>query len=495
MVARYDYDKARSDARQVTKLSGINGANGANGVHGGPTKTRPARTFHRGDHVEIARALVEDLSRSDRGELVPLTHDDGDFWRCDDAARCVWSKLPLEAVEHRVTEYAGARVVEGDKARTLKIGFGAVKGVAVLAANDLRARAGRLEFRNAKAGIGFTNGFAVVENGRVRLLPHAPEHMARHAYDFDFNADLPHPMLDQFLEEVFWDCIEEERGARIALFQEFVGVCLAGFATERQRALVMFGPGGNGKSEALRIARGMFPDGAVVTLPPHQWGERFQLARLVGARANFCDELPDRDVTSGDTWKAVISGEPQHAERKNQHPFQFAPRAGHIFNTNTPIGSYDASDGYWRRLILLPFTRNMERSGSHRVSAGADVIAVERAAAIAWFLTGAARVQRQNGFTMPAQSLELVQQWRRESDPVRLFLHERMTLDQRETETVAASVLYDAFVAWCTENRHQVVTSTRFGRKVMATGVYERKESNRGRVYVRKPRANWVESL
>lgn len=437
------------------------------------------RTFTRGDHVEMARALIQDLGPS------PLTHDEGDFWRYDEEAS-LWRKLPLEAVEHRVTQYAGARIVEGDKSRPLKVSFGAVKGVGLLAANELRAREDRREFANAKAGIAFRNGFVVVEAGEVRLLPHADEHMVRHGFDFDYDPKLSHPRLDVFFEEIFGDCDEDERAARTMLFQEYVGVCLAGFATKLQRSLVMFGPGGNGKSAALKIARGVFPEGTVVSLPPQQWGERFQIARLVGALANFVDELPERDVTSSDTWKAVISGEPLHAERKNQNPFNFSPRAGHIFNTNSPIGSYDSSDGYWRRKLILPFTRNMERSPGHRLDAGEDVLALEHPAVVAWFLIGAARAQKQKGFTVSTQSAAIVKQWRLESDNVRLFLASRPDID-----SAMASTFYEAFRSWCGGNGHVAMTSTKFGRRVMSIGIYDRKDTPQGRLYVRKPKSEW----
>ena len=213
----------------------------------------------------------------------------------------------------------------------------------------LLADPGHRRFIDAVPGLTFKNGFVRVKNGQVILTGHSADHLARHAYPFDYNPSLAIPNLAPFLLGLFAAVPLHEQMQRINLYQEFVGTCLIGEATVHQKALVFSGEGGNGKSAALEVARAAFQGGSVVSLPPQLWSQRFQLAALAVALGNFVDEIPERDITGGEVFKAVVTGEPAHGERKHQPPFDFRPVAGHIFSANTLPGTVDQTSAYWRR--------------------------------------------------------------------------------------------------------------------------------------------------
>jgi phage/plasmid-associated DNA primase len=112
------------------------------------------------------------------------------------------------------------------------------------------------------------------------------------------------------------------------------------------------------------------------------------------------------------------------------------------------------------------------------------VLGAELPALIGWALEGAARVQRQGGFTVPQRSAEVAAEWQLENDPVRIFAESRMA-----GETMPALSLYEAFCAFAKTHGFAQMSSTRFGRRVMATGLYTRHETNRSRVYIRRAAA------
>jgi P4 family phage/plasmid primase-like protien len=443
---------------------------------GSPSSSAP-RTFERGDQVELAWAVLEALGPAS------VTHDEGDFWRYDEGTGA-WARVRVEIVEATLMNFAGAAVGPVGREKPLKLSASAVQGATHLARSVLVADPRRAGFDGAPRGLAFRDGFAVVRDGRLERTAHRPENMCRYAFPFDLAWRAPMPRADEFFEVVFGDVAEEERHARVMLLQEFAGACLIGEAPLYQRCLMLFGAGGNGKSELLRILRGMMPPGSVAALPPHHWGERFQIERLVGALANFCDEVPEREVTSSETFKAVVTGEPIHAERKHRAPFEFRPIAGHVFSTNTPLSAADFSDGFWRRFMVCPLTRRLDTLPARRIAAGAEVLDAELPALVGWALEGAARVQRQGGFTIPPRSAEVAAEWQLENDPVRVFAESRAS-----GETMPALSLYEAFCAFAKTNGFAQMSSTRFGRRVMATGLYTRHETNRSRVYIRKPAA------
>lgn len=428
--------------------------------------------FARGDHADLAKAALAVLGPA------PLTYDEGEFWRYKSTG--VWERLPLAFIEHTVASFAGAPVGNGKSEKPLKVTAGSVTGAAHLARNELASLPGRIPFIAGAGGVAFRNGIASVVDGIVRLEQHSPERMCRWAYPFDY-APAPTPLLDAFLDILFGDVSEEERSLRIMVLQEFAGACLVGQATRFQTCLLLLGPGGNGKSELLRVLRGLFPPGSAVSLPPQKWGERFQLARLVGALANFVDEVPERDITNGEVFKSVVTGEPNHVERKNKDPFEFAPRAGHIFSANAPPGTADQTEGFFRRWAFVLLTRPIDRLAERQLEAGKAILAGELPGVVTWALAGAARLQQQGAYTASEQSKRVVSEWRDEASPIRLFL-----LDRPANDRAPAQSFYDSYVSWCRSNGHSPMSSTKFGRSVLSTGWYARERRECGSVYSRR---------
>jgi len=339
-------------------------------------------------------------------------------------------------------------------------------------------------FAGAAPGVAFANGFVSIFQGEVFHDPHDAAHMARHAFPFDFVSGAPHPMLDNFFEQVFADVNATDRKQQSMLCQDFVGTSLIGEATRYQRCLVLYGPGANGKSAWLKIVQHLFPPDSVVTVPPQDWGTQFRTASLVGARVNLANEIPEHDIMANATFKSVISGEPIQGERKYQEPFTFEARAGHIFAANTLPSTSDQSPGFWRRILLLPFTRNMEKSPDHKRDVAELILRQEQSAIIGWALEGAARVQRQGGYTEPVSSRRLVNKWQREADSVRYFLETECKAER--TAQVSAAALYKKYNLWATNNGFRPVSVVVFGRRANSAG-FESYHTNVGNYYSLRP--------
>jgi len=429
--------------------------------------------FLRGDEVEIA-----DTARRKLGAL-ELTHDLGRFWQYD-PRQGIWAELAPEVIHRVIADFSGAPVVVGGRATELKISSRTISGATAILRDTILADSGHRRFAVAMPGLTFENGFVHVVDGRIVLEKHSADQLARHAYPFPYEPFRENRCLDLrrappgarllgFIHALFADVDYDERQERVRLFQEFVGTSLIGQATRHQQALVMFGEGGNGKSEALELARSAFPGGSVVSLPPQLWSQRFQIAHLVGALGNFVDEVPERDITGGETFKSVITGDFVHAEEKNQQPFDYRPVAGHIFSANTLPGTVDQSDGYWRRFIVLPFTRNMTEAAGHRQRAASTVIDSELPAVVSWFLEGAARVQRQGRYTIPESSATMTEAWRRNADSVLRFAAEECEPDA--TVMMKAPRLFEAYCGWAAIQRFAPMSSTTFYKRFAKTGI------------------------
>jgi len=439
-------------------------------LNSGPSASTAVATlsFQRGDEVEIADALLNTLGRATFAEGAVYTYD-------DDVG--IWSEVTHARLTQMVMTYAGHPVLTPSP-HALKLSNAQIRGAINLARAKLSVDSDILS--SSAKGVAFSNGFATPYAGQILLDPHHPSHAARFAYPYDYEAGRPHPRLDEFLFELFADADENDRIAQINLLQEFIGTSLIGDATTYQRCLMLVGAGANGKSAFLDIASSIFPPDTRAAVPPQEWGTRFRTATLCGVLANFVNEIPEHEIVASAVFKSVISGESIQGERKHMDPFYFRPRAGHIFATNTLPATSDHSNGFWRRQMVVPFTRDMEKASVHRKNAARYVIDAEHAALVNWALEGARRVQQQGEYTVPASSLRYVDQWRRETDSVRQFLETACVA--RPGARTPAPMLHKSYSEWALRSRLKPVSSISFGRRATAAG-HKSSHANWGNYY------------
>lgn len=415
--------------------------------------------FMRGDHVELAERLVSDM-RS-KGAFV---FTENMFVRYDSSG--IFVPVTPHEVHRHVMTYAGLPVKpDSDRPRQLKLSHGAVVGVEGLA----RALAADPTFfEAARHGVAFADCFVEVSASGITQRPHSEDHRARFAYDFRFlPTEQPEGLL-AFFESCFRDDEPADRAAKIALYQEFVGVSMLGFATRYQRALVQVGDGANGKSVASSIIESCMPTGSVCSIPPQDFGQEYRRAMLAGKLLNIVSELPEADIMDSESWKAIVSGDSISARPIRQEPFNFRPVAGHIYSANRLPGTTDHTGGFWRRMMVVQFNRVFAQA--EQDSAIAErIIAAERPAIVAWALAGAQRLLANGQYTMPPSAAESLASWKRASDQVLAFVEERcarLPLDAPTSTWFPSAKLYDNYKAWASDNGHRAMASNKFAERM-----------------------------
>lgn len=443
------------------------------------------RTFDRGDAVELAHAVLEDL-QSDSPH--PIVHDRGAFFRYEPTTGA-FAELARGDLYTAVAGYAGCWSGTA-KPKPLLLGDNSING-AINAAAHFAARPGF--FDGATRGVCFADCFVTARSGEVLCLPLSPDHRALHFIPVPYEMDASRTRWVAMLREVFrreredGSLDHEDTEGCICLLQEFIGASIVGLATSLASCLILVGPGNDGKSKVLSVLRALFPASALCALPPQDWGQRFRTAELAGKRLNVVSELPERDILDAERFKAVVAGDPITAERKNRDPFMIHPEAGHLFATNGLPPTKDQSKGFWRRFKVIPcnrqFSADEEVKDYDRL-----VIAEELAGVAAWAMEGAARVQAQERYTTPPSSEEAHAEWRHDTDQVRQWREECCFDDPQGTHNEGIDVLYAAYRAWCAESGHPPLARNTLGNRLKALGCYHRSKLARTYTVALKPR-------
>lgn len=395
------------------------------------------------NHAMIARVVLEELQRT--GEI---RHDHGQFWQWNGSC---FAKLDDDTLYMHV-----ANNVKDSALVRRHSDYRAI--VEVLE----RMCKGQL-IQSEDRGINFANGYVLED---LFIGEHDPKYGATFTLPFNYDRDNASrcPKWMEFLHSCWGH--EEDFDQRVLALQEMFAVTLFKVAPQYQRAFLLFGRAGTGKTQVLKVLRALLPPDAVSELGPQQWGERFALVDLIAKAANICGELPEAGMITGNIFKEVVEGSPVRSEFKNQDGFVFVPQCAQWFASNYLPVSRDTTRGFIRRWLILDFNKPV--AVEDRVENLAEMlVAEEREAIAAWALEGLRRVLDQRGYTEPKCHHLRVAQMRRINNSVQAFLEDTRNYKLCDGETVKAREVYDSYAFHVKEvGRSSPVSFERFMQMV-----------------------------
>ena len=457
------------------RLMGIPPPEGGDDDEGGggssPIPNAGLYTFTYGSEAEVAKACLPLLEGENGG--MPLVFDRGSFRQYNPEIG-IWEPLKKGLIHLVVTQFEGALVGGGEKAKPLKVQLSLAKNV-----REFLEYATDKEnfFDHAPKGLAFGNGFLALSEDEksVDLLPHSHEHRATFRLPEDYIPGAAPREFLKFLKGVWRDDLD--RDDKIEYVRQFMGVCLLGLATKFQKCVVLTGGGENGKSVLAEIFGELFKGegydpGAYTSIPPQEMDNEYRKAQLANARINIVSELPEHDILESGPVKAIITGDSINARVIRETPFSYRPTAGHVFSANTLPNARDLTDGFWRRFDILTFNRSFKKDPEREKDPAKRILKTERAAIASWAIEGAITALQNEHYPRLASSEAALKEWRDSADQVSSFLATKCWLptDPGVPEGilfgVAAKKLYEVFSVWAKENGHASMSSTALGKRL-----------------------------
>jgi P4 family phage/plasmid primase-like protien len=373
-------------------------------------------------HALIASRVLEDLQKY--GEI---RFDHGQFWQ--------WNGSCFQQLDDDAAYLHVANTVDNSVLVRRNSDYNAI--VEVLSHMCKRPLA-----QDECRGINFANGFVRAD---LTVADHDPKYGATFTLPFVYDRDNATrcPKWMEFLHSCWGH--EADFDQRVLALQEMFAATLFGVATQYQRAFLLFGRAGTGKTQVLNVLRAMLPPDATASLGPQHWGEKFCLVDLIGKTANICGELPENGAITGNIFKEVVEGAPQRTEFKNQDGFVFTPIAANWFASNYLPVSRDTTRGFIRRWLILDFNKPVP--DEEKIEGLADmIVAEEREAIAAWALEGLRRLLDQRGYTLPPCHDMRQRQMRRINNSVQAFLEDHSGIQLTAGGEMKAQELYDIYV-------------------------------------------------
>ncbi len=303
--------------------------------------------------------------------------------------------------------------------------------------------------------INIKNGLLNLETGD--LLPHTPDLLYTVQLPVEYRPGAKCPKIEEFFRQV----VAPEDTALL----EEIPAWLLWRPYDIHKAVMLWGRGRNGKGAFIRLMESFvgIKNISHVSLPKLV-SDRFSGIDLVGKAGNFFGDLPAKDLSETDIFKAATGQDTLRVEDKFQKAFDYQNTAKMIFSANKLPKSPDDTDGFYSRWIIIKFPYEFgtpERP--FNTDLDKELSTPEELSGLLNLALAAFKRMRSNGWQFSYRlTLEDVEDmYKRLADPVYAFLQDCCEASE---SYVVKSDLYKEFQTYVAENKLPSMSKTKFIR-------------------------------
>ena len=288
------------------------------------------------------------------------------------------------------------------------------------------------------------------------LRNHSPEHLSPVQVAVSFDPVAQCPDIEHFIRGVFPD------DTQYLPFEVAAWLMLPD--TSIQKAILTLGEGANGKSVWLNLMLNFLGRENVSTLSLHRIeADKFAASRLVGKLCNIGTDLPTVALASTSMFKALTGGDTITAERKFESSFEFRPFARLLFSANSAPRSDDATHGFFRRWLVIPFNRTFDETDPDTVPRAVLDARLSQPGELSGLLNkalDALAAIRQGRFTESASTRAALEEFRRTTDPLAVWLDQNTV--ERPDAMVPKDKMRSMYGQACQDAGRPIMPDTQF---------------------------------
>ena len=319
--------------------------------------------------------------------------------------------------------------------------------------------------------INLQNGTFEITPEKQILRPFRREDFLTHQLPFSYQEGTEAPRFQKYLDRVLPD-----KGSQQVL-AEFCGYVFIRHL-KLEKALLLYGSGANGKSVFYEVLRALLgghncSSYSLSSLTNTQNG--YFRAMLQNKLVNYASEIHGR--LEADMFKQLVSGEPVEARLPYEKPFLLQHYAKLVFNANELPKDVEHTHAYFRRFLIIPFTETIPVH-EQDVELPQKIIAEELPGVFNWMLKGLWYLLRQRKFSQCKAAEQTLEQYKTESDSVKMFLDEWGYKPSIE-KNVPLKDMYRDYKSFCTEDGYRSLSNKNFSKRLKALGFEVVKDTTR----------------
>ena len=302
----------------------------------------------------------------------------------------------------------------------------------------------------------FTNGILDIDENTFYEPDSEIFSLVQLPYEFDENAEAP--KFKRFLNEIF-----EEDKSRIDLIQEIMGACLY-YEDIMQKLVIFLGKGSNGKSLLSNIIKKMIGEKNVSAIALDSLsGGRFSKQNLDRKLLNISSETKTEKLYSTADLKSLTGGDSTEIEEKYAKSYTTEIHSKFILLANDMIQTKDYSDGFYRRLLIIPFNqcfrdRDPEKEEEEGILYKDVYLEAELEKELPGIFNfaydGLMRLfENDFNFTYSKACADALEHYKNEHNVVKAFYNSCVEVyDDTSKVKTKTTVVYNAFLKYCRQN-------------------------------------------
>ena len=316
--------------------------------------------------------------------------------------------------------------------------------------------------------INLQNGTYEIVKGVGRLRDFDPKDFLTYQLPFEYDEKAECKLFKAYLDKVLPDKESQQ------VLQEFMAYI---FTPEMnlEKCLVLLGSGQNGKSVFFNIMCAILGESNVLNYQMSSFSHEYKRAKLLNVLLNYSSEKGNE--LEVDIFKALISGEPLQAREPYGQSFTIKNKVRFVINANELPKETEQTDAFFRRFLIVPFDVKISEEDKDP-NLAAKIIESELPGVFNWILEGLDRLVFQQKFTDCAKSTKAVEEYRKSSDSIALFVEECNIIHDLNTKT-ALKDLYQDYKSFCTDDNYRPFAKRRFGHRLETLG-FEKTRLNDG---------------
>ena len=326
--------------------------------------------------------------------------------------------------------------------------------------NEIINHIKRMSLINRGKIIEASTNLLCLENGildmdKLIMMSHNPDLVFFNKLPVVYNHQVDCKKFKKFLFEVC-SLVDAKK------IQHYIGYCLIR-RNLYQKALMLYGPGGGGKSTFLETMRRFFGiENCKSILLQDIEENRFTRIELFGKLANIAPDIPAKALHTSSRFKAIVAGDGISGEKKGKDPFEFIPYCKLMFSANQIPETMDFSEAFFRRWILAEFPQNFEDSAECIPNLRDDFITSnEMSGILNWALEGKKEVD----MFQFADVLDTKIKWLRSSNSVYGFCQDILMEGSKE-EWIVREELFKKYLRYCKSWGLKGVSENLFYRRI-----------------------------
>lgn len=320
--------------------------------------------------------------------------------------------------------------------------------------------------------INFQNG--IFDLKRKDMIPHDPKIFMINQVNASYNENAPkNEFVDKFLDDIT-SCNE----ARKKTILQIIGYCMT-TSVKLQKAFIFLGGGDNGKSVLVEVIIELIGDDNTSHVSLHDMqGGKFYSSELTDKLLNVVSELPRNNLKSVEVFKSLVTGDKMAVEKKYKDRYTIKPYAKNIFTANELPRIDDTTEGFYRRLNILPFEAKFSNEAKDKfhkenlfTQEARDYLASISIKAYLELLESGSRA-----FANEEESNSVLDTYRKENNSVLSFLDSNSIKERLELgQSIDRPELYSEYKSWCYECCYKPKGRNNFYKELRETGLVEEK--------------------